>query len=222
MRLRLDQSEAAVELPLKGPLDPEDAALEVDVLPADSQHLTLAKSEGDGDHPPRLQTVLRCSLEEDPGFLDGVGPHVVARQRRWVDEECRVGVDDAPADGNGESPAQDGMDAADARWRQVLRHLTVEGGDVLWTELVDPVPPEPRVDVKPRELLVAVERGRADTVSSNLTEVRGHPRLHRRWALVGELPGLGRRKQSPGLPANFCLGLARDLLPRTRWPSGSW
>ena len=63
---------------------------------------------------PSLEAIARGNVEQPPGFSDCVGDDVGPGHGWRVDHEGRVGGDEAPADRDGESSAENGVNSSDA------------------------------------------------------------------------------------------------------------
>ena len=123
--LGLQQGQGAVHV-RQGVADPQAPRLEVDVLPAQGQELTLAQPRAERRDPERPVAVLDGGLDEPTGLLRGQGCDLTTADPRWVDEPGHVATDEAPALGGHQCSAQDGVDVLDATWGEPRSLLAVQ------------------------------------------------------------------------------------------------
>lgn len=114
-RLRLHQhlSRRLVRLeldPLQGMAHRQRAALQVDVLPAEAERLTLAQPEPESDRVERLQAVAADGVEEDSGLHRVQDVVLEALGLGGVRKRCDVSAQHSPTDGLGQRRPEHGPD----------------------------------------------------------------------------------------------------------------
>src|SRR5690349_20777912 len=104
--LGLEYGEPAIDPGERVP-DEESTSIQVDVRPAQGQELTLTHTCAESRNPQRVQPVVRCGLDQQPGLGGRQREDLVLRHSWWIYQLGDVAGDKPPAFGRDESSTQD-------------------------------------------------------------------------------------------------------------------